>query len=196
MHEWNKVGRTEDNTLYEGGLAQSFYLDSGISRLTGGPTTTITGLSHLEGATVQILADGSPHPDRTVASGSITLDYSATVVHVGFHAPARLKTMRVDASGQGGTLQTKAKSLSEVWLRLLDTVGGGAGPEFGRIDPLPFTNPLATFGTPLQPVSGDFELTWPATIDTDGYVCVEQSQPLPMTLVAIVGRLDPAEDSA
>jgi hypothetical protein len=186
----------EDNKLYESGLAYSFYLDSGISRLTGGATTTITGLSHLEGATVQILADGSPHPDRTVVSGSITLDYEATVVHVGFHAPARLKTMRVDAAGSGGSMQTKVKSLSEVWLRLLDTVGGGAGPTFARIDPLPFTDPLATFGTPIALFSGDRELTWPATMDTDGYVCVEQSQPLPMTLVAIVGRLDPAEDNA
>lgn len=93
-------------------------------------------------------------------------------------------------------MQTKVKSLAEVWLRLLDTVGGGAGPTFARIDPLPYTDPMAVLGAPLELFSGDRELTWPATMDTDGYICVEQSQPLPMTLVAIVARLDPAEDNA
>ena len=38
---------------------------------------TISGLDHLEGQTVSILADGATHPDKTVSSGAITLDRSA-----------------------------------------------------------------------------------------------------------------------
>ena len=49
----------------------------------GSAATTISGLDHLEGQTVSVLADGSTHPDKTVSSGSITLDRSSTKVKVG-----------------------------------------------------------------------------------------------------------------
>jgi len=45
-------------------------------------TTTISGLDHLEGKVVQVLVDGAAHPDRTVASGSITLTDTYSEVHV------------------------------------------------------------------------------------------------------------------
>ena len=52
----------------------------------------------------------------------------------------------------------------------------------------------APVGSPLALYSGDRELSWPATYDTDGYVCVVQDQLLPFTLSAIIGRLDVSED--
>ena len=64
-----------DNTTFN-------FLDSQLD-YNGSATTTITGLDHLEGQTVSILADGSTHPDKTVSSGSITLDRSSTKVKVG-----------------------------------------------------------------------------------------------------------------
>ena len=51
--------------------------------MSGSAATTISGLDHLEGQTVSVLADGSTHPDKTVSSGSITLDRSSTKVKVG-----------------------------------------------------------------------------------------------------------------
>jgi len=185
----------EDNRLAEDfGLPFSFYPDCGITRPGGSPTTTITGLGHLEGAVVQILADGNPHPDRTVVSGQVTLDFAASRVHVGFNSPARLKTMRLDSGAAGGTAQTLMKSLSEVWLRIYKSLGGSAGPSFDRLDALSFSDPSAPIGSALPLYSGDKELSWPATYDTDGYVCVVQDQLLPFTLSAIIGRLDVSED--
>jgi len=52
-------------------VADAFYVDSGLT-YDGSATTTITGLNHLEGETVTILADGASHPDKTVSGGSIT----------------------------------------------------------------------------------------------------------------------------
>ncbi|MFX7040737.1 hypothetical protein ABTH85_18755, partial [Acinetobacter baumannii] len=73
----------EDGQLAaQGGIAQSFYVDCGISRPGGSPTLVVTGLDHLEGCLVDILADGNPHPRRTVEDGEITLDFEASVVHV------------------------------------------------------------------------------------------------------------------
>lgn len=184
----------EDNRLAEeNGLPAAFYVDCGISRPGGSPTTTISGLAHLEGAVVQVLADGNPQRNYTVTGGQITLDDPASIVHVGFNSPARLKTMRVDVTVPGGTAQTQMKSLAEVWFRLLKSLGGSAGPSFDRLDDLKFFNPVSTVGSPLSLFSGDIEVQWPATYDTDGYVCIVQNQPLPMTVSAIIGRLDVSE---
>jgi hypothetical protein len=79
-----------DNTSFN-------FLDSQLS-YSGSPATTISGLSHLEGLTVSILADGATHPDKTVSSGSITLDRSASDVKIGLGYTSLLKTMRIDAA--------------------------------------------------------------------------------------------------
>ena len=57
------------------------YLDSQLA-YDGSATTTISGLDHLEGETVSVLADGSTHPNKVVSSGGITLDRSSTKVKV------------------------------------------------------------------------------------------------------------------
>lgn len=186
----------EDRKLAEvEGLAYGFYPDAGISRLAGGPTTTITGLDHLEGSTVQVLADGNPQPDKVVTGGTITLDSPSTIVHVGYNSPARLRTMRAEGGSQGGTSQTKMKSIAEVWVRMHASLGGKAGPSFGRLDAMTQTDSGVLVGGALPLFAGDTRIQWPATYDTDAYICVEQDQLLPMTVVALVARLDIGEDS-
>src|SRR5690606_3050614 len=81
--------------------ADVFYVDSGLT-YDGPPTTTISGLDHLEGETVQIAANGASHPDRTVTNGQITLDRPASKVTVGLHCPARAIMMRLEAGSENG----------------------------------------------------------------------------------------------
>ena len=45
------------------------FLDSHLN-YSGSATTTLSGLSHLEGQSVSILADGSVHANKTVSSGN------------------------------------------------------------------------------------------------------------------------------
>lgn len=63
-------------------VTDAFFLDSGLT-YDSTATSTITGLNHLEGEVVSVLADGSTHPDKTVSGGAISLDRSASKVHVG-----------------------------------------------------------------------------------------------------------------
>ena len=76
-----------DNTTFN-------FLDSALA-YSGSAVTTISGLDHLEGQTVSILANGATHPDKTVSSGSITLDRSSTNVKVGLSYSSILQTMRL-----------------------------------------------------------------------------------------------------
>src|SRR3546814_17498757 len=64
----------------------------------GVAATTITGLDHLEGETVKILADGAVVADKTVSSGSITLVAAASVVQVGLGYTHRGKTLKIEAA--------------------------------------------------------------------------------------------------
>ena len=73
-------------------LNDVFYVDSGLT-YDGAPTTVITGLGHLEGKTVTILADGASHPTKVVAAGQITLDRTASTVQVGLGYVSTVRTM-------------------------------------------------------------------------------------------------------
>ena len=55
----------------------AFFVDGGLA-YSGSATTSLSGLYHLEGQSVTILANGATHPDETVSGGGITLDYSST----------------------------------------------------------------------------------------------------------------------
>ena len=53
--------------------ADAFFVDSGLS-YSGAPISSLSGLWHLEGETVDILTDGAVHPRRVVSGGAIALD--------------------------------------------------------------------------------------------------------------------------
>ena len=113
------------------------FLDSHLS-YSGSATTTLSGLAHLEGQTVSILADGAAHANKTVSSGAITLDRSATKACVGLSYDSILQTMRIEGGAAEGTSQGKTKRISKVVLRLFETVGVKVGPSLTNLELIPF----------------------------------------------------------
>ena len=180
-------GADEDGT---GGDDQedAFYVDSGLT-YDGVSTTSITGLDHLEGETVQILADGATQPDQVVSGGAITLDRAASVVQAGLQAPARLVTMRIEAGSGDGTAQGKTKRVHSATVRFVDTLGGRVGQYGGRVDDISRRSPSTPMGEPEPIFSGDRDVDFPGDYDTDCRVEIRQDQPYPMTVAAIMPRL-------
>lgn len=166
----------------------AFYVDSGLT-YDGTPATTISGLSHLEGETVQILADGATHPDKTVSGGSITLDRSASVVQVGLQFTSKLITMRIEAGSRDGTSQGKIKRIDAMAVRFLDTLGGSVGMYGGRIDNISLRAPSTPMGSPPPITSGDVQVDFPGDYETDCRIEIRQEAPLPMTVAGIFPRL-------
>ena len=62
---------------FNSSLTTFHYVDSGLG-YSGSSTTTLSGLSHLEGETVKVILEGATHPDRVVSGGQISLDRSTT----------------------------------------------------------------------------------------------------------------------
>ena len=183
----------EPEWLRSNARTSAFFIDSGLS-YSGVAVTSVTGLSHLEGQTVSILADGATHPDRVVASGTVTMDRSATVVHVGLPYSATLQTMRLEGGASDGTAQGKTKRITNVVVRL-DQTGGGLryGPtevdadmdEFfirDSYDPMSEAVPLFDGDTDVLP--------WPSGYEQDGKVTIRHTLPLPCTITAIMPQLN------
>ena len=169
-------------------VEDAFFVDSGLT-YSGSAATSISGLDHLEGETVSILANGAVHPNKTVSSGSVTLDYSVTKAHIGLNFSSTLQTMRIEAGGTEGTAQGKTKRIHEVVLRLFRTVGVKVGSSETELDRIPFRSSAAAMTAAIPLFTGDKEIEFRGGFDTDGFVVVQQDQPLPLTIIGIFPRL-------
>ena len=161
------------------------FVDSGLS-YDGTATTSITGLDHLEGQTVQILADGSTHADKIVSSGAITLDRSSKKVKVGLGYNSILQTMRIEGGSAEGTGQGKVKRISKVVIRLFNTVGVKCGPSLTNLETVPFRTTSSDLDTPVSTLlAGDKTVEFTDDYNSDGFIFVKQDQPLPLSLLAL-----------
>ena len=188
----NSVTRryVEHLTLFDYGTDQTdaFYVDSGLT-YSGSAATSITGLDHLEGQSVTILANGATHPNKTVSSGAITLDRSSTKVHIGLPYTSLLQTMRIESQSNEGTSQSKTKRINEVTLRLHETVGVEVGASLTDMERIPFRSSAAAMDTAVPLFTGDKQVEFRDDFNTDGHVYVRQTQPLPLTLLSIYPML-------
>ena len=168
-------------------LDNTLNMDSGLSGTVTGSSTTVTSLDHLEGETVQILIDDAVYPVQKVSSGAITVSLPSTfaskTIEVGLGYKSTIKTMRVEAGAEAGTAQGRKKRYNEVTVRLYNTVGATVNG-----DQIPFRTSASPMGQPISSFTGDkrvSNLGW----DREGQVTVQQTQPLPMTILGITGTL-------
>lgn len=102
---------------------QCFAVDSGLT-YEGSATGTFTGLTHLAGEEVDVLADGIVYRGLTVSgAGVVTLPGGATAekAHVGLRFTAEADTLELDVGGRDGSLLGRHKKVSAVILSLLET---------------------------------------------------------------------------
>jgi hypothetical protein len=164
------------------------FLDSQLA-YSGSATTTITGLDHLEGQVVSVLANGSTHPDRTVSGGSITLSRSSTKVKVGLKYTSLLQTMRIDAGSQNGTSQAKTKRIYNITVRLYESVGVEVGSDLNNMEAIPFRSSANPMDQAIPVFTGDKEVEFRGNYETDGFIYVRQTQPLPLTVLSLYPEL-------
>ena len=158
------------------------YLDSMIS-YSGTATSAVTGLAHLEGKTVQVLADGAVHPDLVVASGAVALNYTATSIQVGLKYVSKLTPTRPGSNAGSGTTLGKKKRWNEIFLRLEQS----AIPTINGQRP-PVRSPGTTFGNEEPLVSEDINVR-NLGYDRDGRINIEQDLPLACHIVSLFGTL-------
>lgn len=170
-----------------------FFVDCGLT-YDGAAATVISGLDHLEGETVSILADGAVQSAKTVASGAITLTSAASVVHVGLPYTATLKTVRIDAGSAMGTAQGKKKRLHEIRARFFETLGGKIGGSLTKLENVYYRKSGDLMDAPPPLFTGDKIITNPQGWNTEGQVMIVQEDPLPMTVLAVMAEVSTSDE--
>lgn len=174
-------------------LEDAFYSDSGLV-YSGAANDVISGLDHLEGETVSILADGAVHPTRVVTDGAITLQEEVEKAVIGLAAPCKLATKRIEAGAQIGTAQGRLKRIAKLWVRFLDTLGGKFSPkEDGPYEPVIFRTAANPLDSAPPPFTGDKEVSWRGGYERDGIMWYTNDQPLPVTIVALMPEMETNE---
>jgi hypothetical protein len=171
-------------------LADAFYVDSGLT-YSGSPITTVSGLSHLEGEVVDVLADGAPRPRNQVIGGKITLDRPSSKLVVGIPCPAKVATMRLEAGAADGTAQGKIKRITHVTFRFMMTLGGKFGPSEDKLETIDFrsgSDPMDRAPPTLE--DGDKRQTWNSGYEKEARIWYVNDQPLPFTLNAIIPEVN------
>lgn len=147
-------------------------------------TDTITGLHHLEGETVKVLGDGAVFPDATVSGGSITLERGVSKASVGLAYESDLETLPMGTEG-GAMGQGTQKNVNKVHLRVYQTSGIFVGPAFDKLKEVKQRTD-EVWGAPPSPTTGMVRVSLTPTWSNDAPICVRQSDPLPITIVALV----------
>lgn len=168
-------------------VREGWFVDCGL-QYRGAPATTISGLSHLEGQTVSILADGNVQVPRAVSGGAITLDRAASVVTVGLAYTAELRTLPLDAPG-GPSLFGKRKRVSTLRVMMENTRGLEAALLDSGYDPdwREFKERRSeAWGSPTDLLTGSEEVTLPPAWSTEAVLAVRQTRPLPATVLGVM----------
>ncbi len=158
------------------------YLDSMIS-YSGSATASVSGLAHLEGKTVQVVADGAVHPDLVVSSGALTLNYTASDIKVGLKYVSKLTPTRPGLNAGSGTTLGKMKRWNEIFVRL----DKSSIPKINGQRP-PVRSPGTNFGNEEPTATEDINIR-NLGYDRDGRILIEQDLPLACHIVSLFGTL-------
>ncbi len=156
----------------------------------------VTGLEHLNGASVSITVDGATHPDRTVVNATLSpaLQNRASQVVVGLPYDSELETMRLEAGSQLGSALTKIQRIASAAILFYRSAGVEYGTDEDNLETLPWRRTSDNMDAAPDLVNEAIEVAMPGDWERDARIIIKQSLPLPFTVLAIVPRVDTSED--
>jgi hypothetical protein len=147
---------------------------------------TFTGLSHLEGKTVSLFADGNVAPSQVVTGGQVSLQTPAVVVHAGLPIEADLETLDINVQGQ--TLQDKWKNIGSVQLIVENTRGLWIGTDAAHLLEVK-PEMSGYYDNPVTEMTGPLEMNVLSDWSRGGRIFIRQSDPLPATILAAIPKV-------
>lgn len=168
------------------GTAFGAYISGGVARKL---VSSLSGLNHLEGETIQVLADGAVLPDVEVTAGSVTISNPSAVIHFGYNKSADLKMLRIEAGAADGTALGKTRRIHRVGLQMHRSLGLKIGFDFDALDTITFRNSSVPLNQPPELFTGILSQNVAANYDFDNQICIRQDQPLPSTILSIMPQM-------
>lgn len=169
--------------------AEAYYVDCGLT-YRGAAVNTVTGLGHLVGEYVEVVANGSYRGRYLVSVASVTFTGpSATIVHVGLFNRAWLKNLPIESGSASGTAQGKIKRVHKVILRLLNTIGLSVGRSSDELKLKSFRPITARMSESPDLFTGDKPIDINQDYGFDSVFVVQQDQPYPVTILAMMPQM-------
>lgn len=167
-----------------GDILKSFYVDSGLT-YSGSAVSSVSGLGHLEGETVAILADGKVMPEQVVKSGSVSIPITASRITVGLPITAEAQTLPVAVGTKdGGYGQGHDKNIVNVRLRVYQSSAIWAGPDADNLHAYK-QRKTEPYGSPPALISKEAEILIAPRWSDSGSVYVAQKYPLPLMICGV-----------
>lgn len=168
-----------------------WYLDCASRFTSEEPMREVIGLERFEGQEVGLLVDGAVEASKVVQNARVRLEHPARNVLVGLPYVSTLTPMPLDPGPlQDGTAQGRKFRVSRLVLRTYKSLGGEVEIAPGLWDPVFSRNTNDPMGASPPPLTGDQQIHVARGFETTGTVSVRQTQPLPMTLLAIIPKYD------
>lgn len=179
-------------------LIDMYFVDCGVkynaykldteNELYGQAVDQLSGLTWLAGETVKVTVDGASHPDVVVsADGTVNLETEGRFITVGLYAPARYQSLYLDPEvGGTNSAQGYTQNIVKAYVRFYNTMGGKIGPTFDKMEEIQYRTPQDAMDEAIPLFTGEKQLNFPANWNHYTQVCVEQDEPLPITILAII----------
>ncbi|MEQ1756577.1 MAG: ubiquitin-activating E1 FCCH domain-containing protein [Micropepsaceae bacterium] len=168
------------------------FVDCALS-YQGAPTTAMSGLSHLEGEGVTVVADGALHPTRVVGGGGITLERKASNAWIGLGYQSSLRTLRLEAATLG-LAQGRTKRIPRFAVRVLNAIGGEAQTGTGGVAEELVRRDLGDAMDASPPLrSGSVDVFPASDFDQDARITIRQREPMPLDILSIAPVLSMAD---
>jgi len=153
-------------------------------------TTTFEGLHHLEGETIQVLADGRSHPDVTVANGAVTLNRQVAVAVFGYKYRGIHISLPLVLSGGGETTAGRKQNVTKANILFYKSFYTKYGTSLYTLEQIPTAQMGQLTDRPSLPLTGYQELTLEDKWDIFKQFVIVQDTPMPAKVNAVVLDID------
>lgn len=142
----------------------------------------ISGLFHIEGATVSVLVDGGSEEDKVVTNGEITLDDDGGYVIVGLPYIGIGKTQDVTGASEIGRGQTKSKNMTRLMVRFRASLGTEFGTSLYNTEAPDYRVVEEVSGRPPRLYDGVLKVPLPDSWDAEKYIYWLHLKPTPSNI--------------
>lgn len=151
-------------------------------------------LSHLEGQTVAIYANGTVMDEQVVTDGAVTFPSGLSLIHIGLPFYSDFETLNVEVPDKEGTVQSKRCKINNVMFRLQDSRGGFIGPDEDNLWEAFTADAIRkSSGQNINDdelFTGDIRQPLGAQFGDEGHIFFRQVDPLPISIGAVIPEVE------
>lgn len=164
-------------------------LDSLLYYAVSTAISSVSGLDHLEGKSVSVIADGAYRGEFTVSGGKIALGTAATTVVAGLNYKSTFESLDIPVPRQDGTSFARKKKISRIVVKLRNSYSGKVGINgTDRLTRINMQKPGA-IGAPAALYTTDYHIEPAGGYEYEAHVDIVQDEPYPLNVLAFVAEV-------